>query len=246
MSKPRVAIFDFACCEGCQLQVVNLEESLIGLVGQVDVVTWREASSAESDDYDVALVEGSIVRQSDEARLKQIRQRAKVLVALGACAATGCVNNLVNFRGVDTARREVYGEKADLIEAYGAHKLDDIVPVDAYVHGCPINRDEFLRIVKALLLGKKVEIPTYPVCVECKMAGNECRFEKGGFCLGPITRAGCGAICPSHNADCAGCRGLVDDPNANAQREVLEKYGLTVDDILKKYRVFLGATEVAQ
>jgi len=245
MSKPRIAIFDFACCEGCQLQIVNLEESLLDLVGQVDVVTWREAVEGESDEYDVALVEGSCVRKSDEPRLKQIRERAKILVALGACACTGCVNNLVNFRGVEQAKQEVYGDKADLIEAYGAHKIDDIVPVDAYVHGCPINRAEFLRIVTDLLLGKKIEIANYPVCVECKMAGNECRFEKGGFCLGPITRAGCGAICPTNNSDCAGCRGLVDDPNANAENEVLEKYGLTVEDMTKKYRVFLGATEVA-
>jgi len=239
--KPRIALFDFASCEGCQLQVVNLEEELLDLIGQVEVVAWREASSDRSADYDIALVEGSIVRQSDEARLKEIRQRAKVLVALGACAATGCVNMLVNFRTVEAARREVYGEKADLIEASGARPIHEIVPVDAFVYGCPINRDEFLRVVKALLLGKKPTIPNYPVCVECKMAGNQCRFEKGGFCLGPVTRAGCGAICPSHNSDCSGCRGLLDDPNVNAETEVLQKYGLDLDDILNKYHVFLGA-----
>ena len=241
--KPRIAFFDFACCEGCQLQVVNLEERLLDLLGQVEVVAWREASSDTGGDYDIAFVEGSIVRKSDEARLEQIRERAKILVALGSCAATGCVNNLVNFRSVEKARREVYGEKADLIEAYGAHPISDIVPVDVAIPGCPINRDEFLRVVKQLLLGLKPQLPNYPVCVECKMAGNVCRFEKGGFCLGPVTRAGCGAVCPSNNSDCAGCRGLVDDPNVNAETEVLRKYGLEVRDILNKYHMFLGAAE---
>jgi len=241
--KPRIAIFDFAGCEGCQLQIVNLEEQLLDLIGQVDVVTWREASSDQSADYDIALVEGSIVRESDEARLKEIRRRAKVLVALGACAATGGINNLTNFRSVDVARREVYGEHAHLIEAYGAHPIHDIVRVDASIPGCPINRDEFLRIVKALLLGKPPTLPTYPVCVECKMAGTLCRFEKGGFCLGPVTRAGCAAICPANNSDCTGCRGLVDDPNVNAATEVLQTYGLDLQDILNKYHMFLGAAE---
>jgi sulfhydrogenase subunit delta len=244
--KPRIAFFDFACCEGCQLQVVNLEERLLDLLGQVEVVTWREASSAAADDCDIAFVEGSIVRASDEARLKDIRAHAKVLVALGACAATGCVNNLVNFRPVDTARREVYGKDAPQIEAYGARTLSQVVPVDASVYGCPIDRDDFLRIVKLLLQGRPVQHPTYPICVECKLNGNQCRFEKGGFCLGPIARAGCGAACPSHNADCVACRGLVDDPNTQAQTEVLQKYGLALDDVLKRYRLFLGATEVAK
>lgn len=244
--KPRIAFFDFACCEGCQLQVVNLEERLLDLLGQVDVVTWREGSSAASDEYDIAFVEGSIVRASDEARLKAIRERAKVLVALGACAATGCLNTLVNFRPVDAARQEVYGAAAPQIEANGARPLKDVVPVDVSVYGCPIDRNDFLRIVKALLVGKKPENPTYPICVECKLNGTQCRFEKGGFCLGPITRAGCGAVCPTYNADCSACRGLVDDPNAQAETEVLRKYGLSLDDILKRYRLFLGSTEVAK
>jgi coenzyme F420-reducing hydrogenase gamma subunit len=242
--KPRIGVFDFASCEGCELQIVNLEEDVVGLVSAVDVVSFREAMKEHSDEYDIALVEGSITRQSDEARLKKIRENAKIVIALGACATIGGINALKNLHNLDEVKRIVYGDKADWFETYPTRPIDAVVPVDYYVHGCPIDRGELLSVLKALLLGKEPEIPNYPVCVECKLAENQCVFEKGMFCLGPVTRAGCKARCPSHGNACVGCRGLVDNPNKESEREVLEKYGLTVNDILAKFTLFGTYQEV--
>jgi sulfhydrogenase subunit delta len=244
--KPKIAFFDFACCEGCQLQVVNLETEMLDVIGAVDIVQFREAMTEKTDDYAIAFVEGSITREKDIPRLKKIREQAAVLVALGACATIGGVNCLKNFQPLDNVRKYVYGDKADWYETFAARPIDAVVPVDYYIHGCPIHKDEFVKVTKALLMGKKPEIPSYPVCVECKKAGNVCVFELGIKCLGPVTRAGCGAWCPSYRDNCIGCRGLVPDPNANAEKEVLQKYGLTVEQAIGQFRIFLGYSEVAK
>lgn len=246
MTKPRVAFFDFASCEGCQLQVVNMEEDLLQVLGAVDVVSFREAMKEHSDDYDIAFVEGSITRRLDEARLKGIRANAKVLVTLGSCATLGGINCIKNFHPEEYVRKFVYGDKAHQYETYPARPLKAVVPVDFEIPGCPINRKEFAMVVKALLLGKKPDVPNYPVCVECKMAGNICGFELGMTCMGPVTRAGCGACCVTEGGICWGCRGLVDDPNVDSQREILAKHGLSVQDLLSKFRLYTGFSEVAK
>lgn len=244
--KPKIAFFDFASCEGCQLQVVNLEEEMLDVVGVVDIVQFREAMTEKTDDYAIAFVEGSITREKDIPRLKKIREQAAVLVALGACACIGGVNCLKNFQPLPEVRKYVYGDKADWYETFAARPIDAVVPVDYYIHGCPIHKEEFLKVVKSLLLGKKPEIPTYPVCVECKRVGNVCVFELGMTCLGPVTRAGCGAWCPTYRDNCVGCRGLIPDPNTHAEKGVLEKYGLTVEQAIGQFRIFLGYAEVAK
>ena len=246
MEKPRVAFFDFAGCEGCQLQVINLEEDLLQVVEAVEVVSFREAMKDHSNDYDIAFVEGSITRNSDEERLKRIRTNAKLLVALGSCAALGGINCLKNFHDQEYVKKLVYGDKASLYETYPARPLRAVVPVDFEIPGCPINRNEFAMAVKAFLLGKKPDIPNFPMCVECKMAENICVFEKGMTCMGPVTRAGCGACCVTEGSFCWGCRGLVDDPNADSQREVLATHGLSVQDVLGKFRLYTGFSEVAK
>ncbi len=239
--KPNVAFFDFACCEGCQLQIANCEEDIIGLVNLVEVVEFREVLTGTAPNYDIAFIEGSITRPQDEQRLKDIRKRSKLLVAFGACAATGGVNKLKNLRGdLDNVKKEVYGENWNMphLGTYPTKAVHEVVTVDLSIPGCPINRSEFLNIVKALILGTVPQIPEYPVCVECKMRGNECMFDKGAVCLGPITRAGCNAICPTNNSSCEGCRGTVPDPNANAMHEVLAKYDLSVEAIKRHFTMF--------
>jgi len=242
-SKPSIAFFDFASCEWCQLQVVNLEESLIDVVGVVEIVAFREAMKEASDEYDIAFVEGSVTRACDEDRLKAIRKNAKILVALGACAHTGCVNAIKNSQPMEQVKKTVYGDKADYFETYEARPLSAVVDVDYVVPGCPIDREEFLEIVKALLTGKKPSLPSYPVCVECRLKGNECVFNLGMVCLGPVARAGCGARCPSNGSACEACRGFVDNPRNNAAKEVLADHDLTVDDILRKYSLFCNYLE---
>jgi coenzyme F420-reducing hydrogenase gamma subunit len=241
--KPKVAFFDFAGCEGDQLQMANLEEDLLELLGKVEVVSFREVMKEHSDSYDIAFIEGSCTRLQDEDRLKQIRKNAKIVVAIGSCATIGGINSLRNYRELEDVKKTVYGENARFFDAYTARPIDAVITVDAYVHGCPINREEFLSVVKSLLLGKKPEIPTYPVCAECKKNENVCAFERGQYCVGPVTRAGCNSCCVNEGTICWGCRGLVDNPNENAQKEVLIKYGLTVDDAISKFRLYFGWQE---
>jgi sulfhydrogenase subunit delta len=235
MSKPKVAFFDFSSCEGCQLQIANLEEEILDLIDIVDVVSFREVMKEHSDNYDIAIVEGSIMRPMDATRLKKIRQNAKILVALGACATIGGVNKIRNQWPPHDVKKEVYGdvklEKNPFFDAFETKALDEVVPVDYYIHGCPINRDEFKKVVTALALGKKPEIPTYPVCVECKKNENVCQFELGKFCLGPITRAGCNSICPTHNSPCEGCRGILKKPQIDCVLEILKRYNLTYEEM---------------
>ena len=236
--KPRVAFFDFAGCEGDQLQIANLEEELLTLLGQVEVVSFREVMKEHSDVYDIAFIEGSCTRLQDEDRLMQIRKNAKIVVAIGSCATIGGVNCIKNYKDLEEVRKTVYGDKAKLFDTYAARPIDAIIRVDVYVHGCPITRDEFLHVVKSLLLGKKPEIPNYPVCVECKKNENICAFERDQYCVGTVTRAGCNSCCVNEGTICWGCRGLVDNPNKNAHQEVLVKYGLTVDDAIDKFRLY--------
>jgi coenzyme F420-reducing hydrogenase gamma subunit len=238
--KPKVAFFDFAGCEGDQLQIANLEEEILDLLGQVEVVSFREVMKEHSDDYDIAFIEGSCTRQQDEERLKLIRKNAKVIVAIGSCATIGGINSLKNYQNMDVVKKTVYGESASLFDTYLARPIDAVIPVDAYVHGCPMTKEEFLHVVKSLLLGKKPEIPNYPVCVECKKNENVCAFERGEFCVGPVTRAGCNSCCVNEGTKCWGCRGMVDNPNENSQKEVLIKYGLSVDDAIGKFKLYFG------
>ncbi|KON33722.1 MAG: hypothetical protein AC479_03445 [miscellaneous Crenarchaeota group-6 archaeon AD8-1] len=238
--KPKVAFFDFAGCEGDQLQIANLEEEILDLLGQVEVVSFREVMKEHSDNYDIAFVEGSCTRLQDEDRLKQIRKNASIVVAIGACATIGGINSLKNYQDTDVVKKIVYGENAHLFDTYLARPIDAVIPIDAYVHGCPITKDEFLHVVKSLLLGKKPEIPNYPVCVECKKNENVCAFEREEFCVGPVTRAGCNSCCVNEGTKCWGCRGLVDNPNENSQKEVLVEYGLSVDDAIDKFKLYFG------
>jgi len=240
--KPRVAIFDFASCEGCELQIVNLEEKLIDLVDVVDVVSFREAMKEHSDEYDIAIIEGSIARPMDEDRLKQIRSNAKVLIAMGACACIGGVNKLRNEWSVDEVKKEVYGDANiagnPFFDAFPAKAVNEVVKVDYYIPGCPMNRKEFAKVVTQVAVGRKPKLPTYPVCVECKKNENVCVFELGKFCLGPVTRAGCDAICPSFQDGCEGCRGFLDDPKMEAEKDVLRMYGVTIDEMMKRFNMF--------
>ena len=248
MAKPRLAFFSFASCEGCQLQFLNLEDEILDIVPHVDIVEFREAIDNHSDDYDVAFVEGSITRPADEAKIKHIRERAKVLVAFGACATTGGVNRIKNFQPLDEVRRTVYGDqwKLPILDTYPTKAVGEVVKVDYNLHGCPASKKEILELTKALLQGREPRFPRYPVCVDCKLAENVCLFHKGLFCLGPVTRAGCDLPCPSVGNRCVGCRGLIDDPNKNAAWDVLTEFGLKPEDILREFRLFQAYAEEAE
>jgi coenzyme F420-reducing hydrogenase gamma subunit len=243
--KPKVAFFDFTSCEGCQLTVVDSLQTHLDLLDAVEIVQFREAISERGEDYAIAFVEGSITREADEERLKKIREQAAVLVALGACAHIGGVNAIKNMSPLADVRKYVYGDKAEWYATYAARPLSAVVKVDAFIPGCPIDREEFIRVVKAALMGKKLPIPDYPMCVECKLKENVCVFHKGGFCLGPVTRAGCGAICPTYGDGCEGCRGLVSNPNRDSMKNVLAENGLTTEGVMARMTMF-GAYDASQ
>jgi sulfhydrogenase subunit delta len=170
-----------------------------------------------------------------------------VLVALGACAHTGGLNKLRNFQDTEEAKKAVYGEDAKYFEVLPkVLSVGEVVKVDLAIPGCPINRFEFISVVKQVLAGVKPVIPNYPVCVECKYNENECLMIKGTICLGPITLAGCDSRCTNSQWPCTGCRGLVSSPHLEADQITLSKAGLTVQDILRRYRLFYGYSEVVK
>lgn len=237
-NKPRVAFFDFTCCEGCQLTVVDSLQTHPELLDVIDIVQFREAMSEKSDDYQVAFIEGSCSRPADEERLKHIRERAAIVVALGTCAHLGGVNSLKGLHPLDEVREYVYGDKAEWYDTYDVRPISEVIPVDFAIPGCPIDRDEFVACVKALLLGTKPPIPDYPLCVECKLRENTCLFTRDKVCLGPITRAGCKAICPTYGQSCEGCRGYISNPNDTSMRAVLDKHGMSPEEIASIYTMF--------
>lgn len=238
-TKPKIAFFDFTSCEGCQLTVVDLLQTHLGLLDLVEVVQWREASSDRSDDYQIAFVEGSCSRASDEARLHKIREQAAIVVALGACAHLGGINAMKNRWPIENVQTYVYGrEGKDAYESYPARPISAVIPVDAIIPGCPIDRHEFLRIVQLLLQGRKAKLPEYPLCVECKFKENGCLNVMGKPCLGPITRAGCDAICPTYGDGCEGCRGFAPEANFVHMREILRGHGLSDAEIDARFTMF--------
>jgi coenzyme F420-reducing hydrogenase gamma subunit len=205
----------------------------------IEIVQFREAMSERGEDYQIAFIEGSCTRPSDEARLKAIREQAQIVVALGACAHLGGINAIRNRQNLDDVRQYVYGDKADWYETYPARPIEAVIPVDAAIPGCPIDREEFVRAVKALLQGRQPYIPDYPLCVECKLKENVCLYLRGKTCLGPIVRAGCDAICPTYGDGCEACRGLIPNPNMESLKEVLAEHGLSVEETLAKMTLFL-------
>jgi len=236
--KLKVAFFDFTSCEGCQLNKLNFENELLDLLKYVDIVEFREAMDDKAEEYDIAFVEGSISTPSCVQRIYDIRRRSKILVALGQCAVSGGINAMRNEQPLEKAQEEVYGEHKYLFPSMPALPVSAVVKVDYEVRGCPMSAPEYLHVFKSLVLGRKPEIKDYAVCVECKLKENECVLEKGMFCLGPITRAGCDAICPSNGQYSTGCRGLVSNVNKNGAVEMLKQHGFSVEEALKRMKMF--------
>jgi len=236
--KPRIGFFDFTGCEGCQLTVLNLEEQLLEVLDLVEVVEFREIQNGGSEPLDIAFVEGSICRPDEVERLRQIRARTKTLVALGACADLAGINAM--HGAVDPARlaMEVYGSDSPHLQAGPTRPLHAIVEVDCRIPGCPIDGREFLSVLQALLLDRIPELPGYAVCVECKLAELPCTFERGLVCLGPVSRAGCNALCIAGGDRCRGCRGLVDNPRQDSYQRVIKHYDRTIEDLLEEFRTY--------
>lgn len=238
MSKVRVAFFDFACCEGCQLQVANMGETLLDVLDKIDVVEFREVMSEKSEDYDVAIIEGSITTRHAVERIKKIRSIAKVVIAYGSCATTGGVNGMKNNFKLDEIRKYVYKDKAQHFDTIPTRPVHQVVPVDYFINGCPVYIPEFVKVLKLALQGVPYQVPDHSVCVECKLNENVCMYEKGLTCLGPVTRAGCNSWCVNNGNVCYGCRGMVSNPAEKGQKDILEKYKIPLEWVENKMNMY--------
>jgi coenzyme F420-reducing hydrogenase gamma subunit len=239
--KPRVGIFGLTGCAGDQLQILNCEDELVRLAARMDIVDWVMAKS-ENDHacrLDIAFVEGVVATERDLERLKEIRARSRILVALGTCAVWGGLPAMRNELPRDVLAREVYAGGTEHLDTVEARPASHFVPFDIQLPGCPIERHEFLLTVGALLKGTRAELPRVPVCWECKAKENLCRVVHfGEVCCGAMARAGCGARCPSHGVACAGCRGPVEEPNYDANITMFEGRGISWMDIARKMNAF--------
>jgi len=245
MPKPKIGIFSFTCCEGCQLEIVNCEDELLDIVGAVEIVSFGMAQSNNLDvDMDIAFVEGTIVQPREVEDLKKIRERSNLLIAIGACATYGGVAAIDRDRSRDELKKIVYGEDGAFIPTIKPSPLYEHVKVDFSIQGCPIEKHQFIKAVGYLLHGDLPILPDYPVCTECKRKENECVLVHHKIpCLGPITRAGCDARCPSHYQGCDGCFGPIEEANVAMEYNVLREMGIEKDEIARMVGVFATASD---
>lgn len=242
ISKPRLAVFKFASCDGCQLQLLEAEDQLLEIAEKVEIDHFLEArSQVVPGPYDVGLVEGSITTAEDAERIREIRRQCRFLVTIGACATAGGIQALRNWGRVDDFVSSVYATPAFIDTLATSTSIADHVPVDFELRGCPIDRGQLLDLITSLVLGRKPRVPGHSVCVECKARGTVCvAVAKGIACLGPVTQAGCGAICPAHDRECFGCFGPSESPNLVRLTGFYEHRGTPRDSLLRLVRSFNG------
>ena len=215
VNKPSLAVFKFASCDGCQLALLDAEDQLLSVAGALDIKYFPEASSRlEAGPYDIALVEGSITTPHDADRIQQIRRDAKYLITIGACATAGGIQALRNWGDTDEFMRSVYATPEYIQVLDDSTPIAAHVPVDFELRGCPINQYQLIEVIQSLLAGRAPRTPRHSVCLDCKRRGTVCvTVAQGIACLGPVTQAGCNAICPSYTRGCYGCYGPAAQPN---------------------------------
>lgn len=243
--KPRLAVWKFSSCDGCQLSVLDCEDELLDLAGAVEIANFPEASRAVvSGPYDLSLVEGSITTPHDVERIQQVRRSSKYLVTIGACATAGGIQALRNFQDVQTFISVVYARPEYISTLSTSTPIASHVPVDFELHGCPINKHQLLEVISAYLHGRKPAIRSHSVCVECKRRGIPCVMVAHGTpCLGPVTHAGCGALCPAFNRGCYGCFGPKESPNTAALAARWAELGMGESDLVRAFRSFNAGAE---
>ena len=222
-TKPSIAVFKFSSCDGCQLSLLNMEDELLDIADAVEIAYFLEATRAtRTGPYDIALVEGSVTTPHEVERIKEIRQQAKTLIALGTCATSGGVQALRNFADASEFAEHVYPHPEYLHYLQTATPIAEHVTVDLELWGCPINKMQLLEVLKALLQNRRPNLPAYTVCLECKRRNTVCVLVDQGIpCIGPVTQAGCGALCPAYGRGCYGCFGPARNTNPDSLVNVL-------------------------
>ncbi len=238
--KLKLAVLKFASCDGCQLTLLDCEDELLALTEAVDIANFLEASRAvQKSPYDLTLVEGSITTQHDAERIRAARKASKLLVSIGACATAGGIQALRNYADVREFTSAVYATPEYVATLETSTPVSQHVRVDLELRGCPISKAQLLETLLALLHGRRPQLPSYSVCLECKRRGTPCvMVARGTPCLGPVTQAGCGALCPAYDRGCFGCFGPMESPNTAALRETWRGHGVPDADLVRAFRSF--------
>jgi len=244
-ARPKLAVYKFSSCDGCQLAILSLEDELLSLVAEVEIAYFLEARSQTLEGpYDVTLVEGSVSTAEDIERLHKVREQSKYLITIGACAMAGGIQALRNWADVGEFVRVVYATPAYINTLEQSTPISAHVAVDLELNGCPINKYQILEVLTALLMGRLPHLPRHSVCLECKRRGTSCVMVVGGIpCLGPLTQAGCGALCPAYNRGCYGCFGPMESPNPDSFAGFLLKNGTPRAELIRMLRGFTGFAE---
>ena len=237
---PKLAVWKFASCDGCQLSLLDCEDELLAVAGAVEIAYFTEATRAVvKGPYDLSLVEGSITTARDAERIREVRRQSKALITIGACATAGGIQALRNFSDVTAFTSVVYAHPEFISTLATSTPIAAHVPVDFELRGCPINKAQLVEVLSAFLARRKPVTPAHSVCVECKLKGNVCVMVAHGTpCLGPVTHAGCGALCPSYDRGCYGCYGPMETPNAPSLSRQLSGLGMSESDLKRVYRTF--------
>lgn len=238
-SRPKLAVWKFASCDGCQLSLIDLEDEFLAISQAVEIAYFREVTSNDSQGpFDLSLVDGSITTAEDVERIREVRRRSRFLVVLGACATVGGIQALRNFQNVREFTALVYARPEYIRTLEHSHGVADFVPVDFELRGCPPNKHQLLEVLSAFLNGRRPAIRNHSVCVECKLRGNVCVMVTGTPCLGPVTHAGCGALCPTYHRGCYGCFGPMETPHTESLARAFAGAGVPQREILRVFRNF--------
>jgi coenzyme F420-reducing hydrogenase gamma subunit len=243
--KPTLAVWKFASCDGCQLSLLDCEDELLPLAGEIELAYFLEARRATVEGpYDLSLVEGSITTPDDAERIRQVRRMSRRLVTIGACATAGGIQALRNFADVDEFVSAVYATPDYISTLDTSTPISAHVHVDFELHGCPINKAQLLEVIGAFLHERKPQIPGHSVCIECKRRGTVCVMVAHGTpCMGPVTHAGCGAICPSYDRGCYGCYGPMESPDTDSLSEWWKRLGVSDEQLVRAFRGFNAWSE---
>jgi len=243
--KPKLAVWKFASCDGCQLSILDCEDQLLAIAGQVEIAYFPEATrSVVKGPYDLSLVEGSITTPHDAERIHKVRRASKYLITIGACATAGGIQALRNFKDVREFISIVYATPAYIETLSKSTPISEHVRVDFELRGCPINKQQLVEVIGAFLQGRKPNTPPHSVCMECKRRGTVCvMVARGTPCLGPVTHAGCGALCPSYDRGCYGCFGPMETPNTASLSNWWRQLGVSEPELVRAFRSFNAYSE---
>jgi len=245
MTKPKLAVWKFASCDGCQLSILDCEDELLAITDVVEIANFTEMTRKTSDGpYDISLVEGSVTTAEDAQRIVNIRKSSQAVIAIGACATAGGIQALRNYADIDDYIGAVYAHPEYISTLTTSKPISDFVKVDLELHGCPVNKEHLIEVIVSALAGRKPRIPTFSVCQECKMKGNTCVLVAGkSACLGPVTSAGCGALCPAIGRGCYGCFGPVENANTKSLSAQLTINGLEEGKRRRMFKTFNANTK---